>query len=270
MDILTNDVKCDTLDTDAGSAAHSFLVTDMKAAVKTENRVNIFVNGRFAFSLDVAQVVDLKIKVGRRLSAAQLNECRQASEFGKLYNSTLEWILTRPHSVRETRDYLKRKRVKRRLANKQAQRNQEILKNETGEEREMRRFKEENYGFHRLRTREVPLYSDEDIERVMARLAEHGYLDDQKFAEYYVENRFVKKGISKKRLKLELQKKGVDSQIIEKVLANGERDDAEEIKKIIAKKRNKYTDDKLIRHLVRQGFDYQQSKDAVLGTGSQS
>ena len=43
-------------------------VTELKAGVKNPERVNVFVNGAFSFSLDVAQVVDLGVKVGRVLS----------------------------------------------------------------------------------------------------------------------------------------------------------------------------------------------------------
>ena len=63
---------------------------------------------------------------------------------------------------------------------------------------------------------------------------------------------------------MELIKKGVKNDIIDKVL-NG-RNDEEEIKKIIAKKRNKYDDDKLIQYLVRQGFDYQLAQTLVRET----
>ena len=84
----------------------------------------------------------------------------------------------------------------------------------------------------------------EYVDRIIEKLNSKNYLDDLKFAEWYVENRFVKKGISKKRLKMELMKKGVSNSIIEKVL--NARNDEDEIKKMIEKKRNKYDDDKQI------------------------
>ncbi|MBO7718437.1 RecX family transcriptional regulator, partial [Candidatus Saccharibacteria bacterium] len=77
----------------------------------------------------------------------------------------------------------------------------------------------------------------------------------------YVENRFVKKGISKKRLGMELVEKGISRETIERVLEK--RSDEEEIRKIIAKKRAKYDDDKLINYLVRQGFSYQLAQNLV-------
>ena len=77
-----------------------------------------------------------------------------------------------------------------------------------------------------------------------------------------MENRFVKKGISSKRLKMELMKKGIAPDIINEVL--GGRDDEREIDKIIVKKRAKYPDDeKLIAYLTRQGFSYELAREKV-------
>ena len=96
---------------------------------------------------------------------------------------------------------------------------------------------------------------------IVERLVERGYVDDVKFARYYVENRFVKKGVSRKRLKMELMKKGISQDVIDGVL--NERSDEEEILKIIAKKRTKYTDEKLVAYLCRQGFSYDLARDLV-------
>ena len=86
-----------------------FVITNLKQGVNNPNRVNVFVNSKYALSLDVAQVVDLGVKVGLEISEDELEEFKKASEYGKLYQRTLEWVLVRPRSVRETRDYLQRK-----------------------------------------------------------------------------------------------------------------------------------------------------------------
>lgn len=249
MEILTNSHKHDNIDESASSVADSFLVTDIKQAVKNPNRVNVFVDDKYSFSLDIAQVVDLGLKKGQALTPDKLAEYRKASEFGKLYQRTLEWVLTRPHSIREARDYLNRKKAKTRSS-----------------------FSDHKLGRAPLSAseKETSSFSEATIEEVVSRLVEKGYLDDQKFAEYYVENRFVKKGISQKRLKMELIKKGIDKSTIDDVLESTARNDEEEIKKIIAKKRTRYDNDKLIQYLVRQGFDYALSKTLVLETDSQS
>jgi len=245
------------------------VVTAIKPAVKNEHRVNIFVDDKFEFSLDLAQVVDFKLKVGQTLTQEKIDVYKKASEFGKLYQRTLEWVLARPHSIKETRDYLRRKRVKREAENRQALNNRERLKNETKEERAERKAREEKFHI-RLKTKELPLFSDDDIEKIITLLIEKKYLNDYEFARYYLENRNATKGTSIKKLKQELVKKGIENSVIEEQLTADIRSDAEEIQKIIKKKRNNYTDEKLIAYLVRQGFDYQQSKDAVLGTDLQN
>ena len=196
-------------------------ITDIKQAVKNPNRVNIFVDNEYSFSLDIAQLVDEKLKIGTCLSAEKLNELKNKSEYGKLYQRTLEWVLTRPHSIKETKDYL--------------------LKKEMRSENKTLQFRDE----------------------ILERLISKGHLDDKRFAEYYVENRFVSKGISKKRMRMELMKKGIKSEIIDEVLNSSARNDEEEIKKIIAKKRSKYDDEKLISYLVRQGFGFELARTLV-------
>lgn len=216
--------------------SQTYTITKMTAGVRDPNRVNIFLDGRFAFSLDVTQVVDFGLKVQQVISPERLKELQHASDFGKLYQRTLEWVLTRPHSVRETRNYLRRRQIKRRQLNRQREREDK---------------------------KPLAEISDEMMHLVLNRLIEKKYLNDQKFAEFYIENRYVRRGISHKRLRMELQKKGVSSEIIHSAMTKIPRDENEEIMKIIAKKRRKYNDFQLVGYLVRQGFSLYQAKDAV-------
>lgn len=230
-------------------------ITDIRAAVRSENRVNVFVEGKYELSLDVQQVVDLKVKVGREISPEELEELRKASEFGKLYQRALEWVLIRPRSRREAEDYFRRRIQKRRTENLARAKNRAYLA-------ELRRAGRK-LGEKKLPTAELPEIDQGLVELVLARLSERGYLDDERFARYYVENRFVKKGVSRKRLELELRKKGVVSETIDTVLAESGRDEREEIKKIVAKKIKKYGPKKMLAYLVRQGFDYELSRELV-------
>lgn len=193
-------------------------ITAITAQQRNENRANISVDGKYAFSLDIAQVVELGVKVGIEVSDEKLAELKLASAFGKVYARALEWSLSRPRSVRELRDYLWRK----------------------GRER-----------------------PGVDMELVLQRLIDKGYVDDEKFAQHWVENRFVSKGVSLKRLRLELRQKGVADSIVERVLQEGGRDDRAEIAKVINKKRRLYDDDKLLAYLIQQGFDYQLAKEMI-------
>ena len=45
-----------------------FIITDIKQAVKNQNRVNIFVNGKYHFSLDIFQLTQLNVKIGSKFT----------------------------------------------------------------------------------------------------------------------------------------------------------------------------------------------------------
>lgn len=227
--------KGDWLKEEADSSS-LLTITKITAGVKDKNRVNVFINGKFTLSLDVRQVIDLQVKVGRKLSEDELQELHRASEFGKLYQRSLEWAFTRPHSVGETRDYLKRRQLKRTQLNRK--RIQEELK-------------------------PLPEIQDSAINLVIERLAERGYIDDRKFAEYYIENRFIKKGISRRRLIMELRTKKVSEDIIMAALEDSQRNDDVELVKMLEKKARRYDQQKLIQYLVRQGFHYHDVVEAV-------
>ena len=72
--------------------------------------------------------------------------------------------------------------------------------------------------------------------------------------------------ISRDEFIVELQKKGVKPDIITNILA--ESDDYDEmaaLRKMIAKKINKYDDErKLVAYLARQGFKYDDIKSALV------
>lgn len=216
--------------------ADTFTITKLTAGVRDPNRVNVFLDGNFAFSLDVSQVIDLGVKVGQKINKDRLKQLQDASEFGKLYQRTLEWVLTRPHSVRETRNYLRRRKIKRQQLNRQREREEK---------------------------RPLPEIQDEIAELVMDKLIEKKYLDDLRFAKFFIENRFVRKGVSHKRLRMELKQKGVSDENIKLAFSEVTRNEDEEILKMIKKKRAKYNDFKLVNYLVRQGFEFGRAKDAV-------
>ena len=233
-------------------------ITEIKAGVKNLERVNVYVNGKYALSLDVAQVVDYKLKIGMVIDEEKLEELKKASEFGKEYQRALEWVLMRPRSEREVRDYLaKRKMIKEAKKRKAGwDRDREIAEAiARGEDATSLQKKAK-------RIREAGGVKCDFDDLILERLVERGYVDDKRFAEWWVENRNVRKGASQKRLKMELVKKGVGLGIVDEVL--GGRNDSDEIEKIIAKKRSKYTDEKLIQYLCRQGFSYDLVREKVI------
>lgn len=226
-------------DRTARGRARSHHITDIKQAVRDQDRVNIYVDDKFFCSLDISQVVDLKIKVGKELSDDERAELKRASEFGKFYQRALEYALMRPRSEKEIRDYLNRKTLSRRVR---------VKNRKTGE----------------YQTREKQGYDKSLVPLVLERLNARGYIDDQRFAELWVENRNVVKGTSTKKLRNELMQKGISHQVIDSVLDESARNDEDELRKIIARKANRYPDQqKFIQYLVRQGFNYSDVIDAL-------
>ena len=210
-------------------------ITDISVQARNPDRVNVSVDGKYRFSLDILQVTELGIKIGKEYTAEELVELEDESQFGKLYARALEYTMMRPHSAREVRDYLWRKtrttRVKVRGTNE---------------------------------LREKPGVSQAIADRVYDRLVERGYVNDESFVRYWVENRQATKGISTRKLISELRAKGVDQSVIDTAMQNSPREEKSEIRKILAKRRHKYDDEqKLIAYLARQGFSYDTIREAL-------
>lgn len=208
-------------------------ITNIGVQARNPDRVNISIDGKYRFSLDITQIGDLGIKNGQDVSEDQLTEYERESEFGKLYARTLEYCLMRPRSAREVRDYLYKKTLSKKYKTRKGD-----IKDREG-------------------------VSQSVTERVFDRLVERSHIDDERFARYWIENRNQRKGSSLRKLRSELITKGVDGRIIDAALADSERNDGEEIAKIIAKKRTKYNDEKLIAYLARQGFRYDDIRSAL-------
>lgn len=209
-------------------------ITDISSQVKNPDRVNISVDGAYRFSLDIFQIAEIGVKVGKEYSEDELVEIENESRFGKLYARALEYCLMRPHSAREVKDYLWRKTRTTKYKSRDGQ----------------------------IKEREGA--SESNAERTFMRLSERGYVNDEKFARFWVENRNLTKGSSVRKLTAELRAKGIESSIIEAVIAESERSDDDELRKVLAKKRKKYDDEqKLIAYLARQGFSYDDIKMAL-------
>ena len=202
-------------------------ITDISLQARDNNRVNVSVDGVYSFSLDIAQVTDLNLKVGRELSDGELEELQEESQFGKLYMRALEYCLRRPHSVKEVRDYLWRKTQPA------------LRKGQTGMNNPV-------------------VYSERVASRVLSKLQQKAYVNDDEFARWWVENRQLSKGVSQRKLTAELRSKGVHADIIAQTLEKTDRTDEQELRKVIAKKHRRYAGDrqKFVQYLVRQGFSY--------------
>lgn len=205
-------------------------ITAISVQLRDKDRVNVSVDGKYRLSLDILQLGDLGIKIGNEYTEAEMKALEEESQFGKLYARTLEYSLMRPRSQREVKDYLYRKTRDTRTKLGAVKKGVSI----------------------------------QLTERVFERLVQKGYIDDEKFAAFWIENRNQRKGSSMRKLSAELSAKGVDRTIIERLLSESDREDASELQKIIAKKRSRYDDEqKLMAYLARQGFSYDDIKEAL-------
>ncbi|MBP9667373.1 RecX family transcriptional regulator [Candidatus Saccharibacteria bacterium] len=229
-------------------------ITDISQQVRTRDRVNISVDGVYRFSLDIFQVGELGIKIGKEYTDDELLALEAESQFGKLYGRALEYCMMRPHSAREVRDYLWRKTLPKKVLKKP----QSPSRRASNSHAEIQSTRSEII--------EKPGVSRDIADRVFDRLVEKGYINDEKFARFWVAHRNQTKGTSIRKLQAELQAKGVEREIVALALGETDRTDAQEIAKIIAKKRAKYDDKKLLQYLARQGFSYDDITHAMSGT----
>jgi regulatory protein len=149
-------------------------ITAIKAGKNPRvQRSNIFLDGKFAFSLDNEVIVKEKLKAGLEISTAEIDLLTNSDRFQRCLNAAFRFLSYRPRSEAETRERL------------------------------------EKHG-----------YENEEIERVVAQLKRLGLLNDTAFAEFWKDNRNSFKPRGQRMLKMELKRKGVESEVINDVVEN--------------------------------------------------
>lgn len=88
-------------------------ITALKHQIKNKNRVSVFVDGKYSFSLTLDQLIETKLKKGDQLEAPDIKKYKKLSDEGKQKQRALEWLMIRPHSTREFRDYVFRKKIEK-------------------------------------------------------------------------------------------------------------------------------------------------------------
>ena len=184
-------------------------ITKVAPAAKTPGRYNIYVDGKYSFSLDEFQLVQAGLHSGLEIDEHQLNELKSESDYGKNYIRAIDLISRRLRSEQEIRDYARRKQ-----------------------------------------------WTPTNTQRVIDRLYSHGYLNDQVFAESFVRARQNAGKYSRRRIEMDLRRKGIADSIIKTVL-HEEVSDLDALRRLIAKRAHRYDDEsKLKAYLLRTGFNY--------------
>jgi regulatory protein len=86
-------------------------ITSIKQQIKNPERVSIFVDGKYEFSFSLDELMKYKLKNDQELDKADVKKYKKVSADGKLRARALEWLMNRPHSEREFRNYLYKKKA---------------------------------------------------------------------------------------------------------------------------------------------------------------
>lgn len=144
-------------------------ITALEAQKKNRHRVNVYLDGRFAFGLQEALAFPLK--VGQTLSPEEMKQLQERDEAEVAYERALSFLSYRPRSRAEIEGHLRRKEA-----------------------------------------------SAAVVQTVVARLTQAGLLDDQAFAQYWVENREQFRPRGARSLRFELRLKGVSDSLAEQAV----------------------------------------------------
>jgi len=194
-------------------------VTALSVQKRNRERVNVYIDGEFAFGL--AYVAAARLRVGQELSSDEIEALKSQDTVEKAKDSAYRLISLRPRSTVE---------IQRSLSKKG--------------------------------------YDPEVIEQVVNRLNELNYLNDESFAQYWVEQRDTFKPRSHMALRQELMQKGIDRSIIDEALiASDETASARTVAEKKARQLARYPEDefkkKLGQFLQRRGFHYALIKEIM-------
>lgn len=78
---------------------------------KNQKRVNIYLDGKFGFGLDLENFVKFNLRVDQELNKKEINEIVGKGEYQKIANKLLNFATLRPRSEKEIKDWIKRKKI---------------------------------------------------------------------------------------------------------------------------------------------------------------
>lgn len=187
-------------------------ITALKLQKRNRNRVNVYLDGEFAFGL--SKIVAAWLRTGQELSDEKIAEFKAQDGVEIALQRALNFLSYRARSEQEVRQNLTK------------------------------------HG-----------HDDHVIDEIIERLNRGGLLNDQDFAELWVENRSEFRPRGRQMLRMELRKKGIQDEIISDVLDPLDEDKLAfkaARKKARRYKHLEYQDfrKKLSGFLARRGFHY--------------
>jgi len=83
-------------------------ITTLRAG-RSRQRVNVFLDGKFAFSLEAEVAVKEGLQVGQELSSSQIEALVRSDHFHRCLNAAVHYLSYRPRSESEVRERLQRR-----------------------------------------------------------------------------------------------------------------------------------------------------------------
>ena len=87
------------------------LITDIRPQKKRQDRVNIFIDGSYAFALDQLSAHEARLVVGEELSDERLTELMDKAGLDSALSVALRYLSARPRSERELRTRLRQRKI---------------------------------------------------------------------------------------------------------------------------------------------------------------
>lgn len=86
-------------------------ISAIKQQVKRTDRYSVYIDGKFAFGLSEAALLEQGLASGQELTATQVKELKKIAGLDKAYGNALRYVALRPRSEWELSSYLKRKQI---------------------------------------------------------------------------------------------------------------------------------------------------------------
>lgn len=188
-------------------------ITDIQLQKNNKTRANLYLDGEFAFGVQVLTVMKLGLKVGQEVSQVRLEEAVFDSESSVAFEKAVDYLARSMKTEKQICQYLEKKG-----------------------------------------------YSAPVVQHVVDKLKNYRYVDDDQYAQMYVRQNAVRKG--QRRLRVELQQKGVQEEIVQQATQIDEQEEQQNAQ-LLAQKymKGKQSDDKTLQKLQRfllyRGFGYE-------------
>ena len=86
------------------------VITSIKQQ-KNKNRVNVYLDDKFGFGIDLDNFVILNLKVNQELTDKEIEDVVKKAEYQKTLDKLLRFAMVRPRSEKEITDYFRRKQI---------------------------------------------------------------------------------------------------------------------------------------------------------------